>query len=181
VVRSGRTVADTEETTSAIPKVHAIRLLKKMLNAYLSGMRKSQFEPCIPTGSTKVRAGKDWLHEIKHDGYRLIVQKDHKTVRLFSRNGHDLTTPYPWIAEAALENRQSRFVIDGEAVNRSTLYGEAACNVIGLAFDPCPFDCLVVVATPERHFFAAEGDDNLALGDIVVTSYPHFGGMFGDH
>jgi hypothetical protein len=63
----------------------------------------------------------------------------------------------------------------------SALYSEAVCNVIGLAFDPCPFDCLVVVATPERHFFAAEGDDDIALGDIVVTSYPHFGSsMFGD-
>jgi hypothetical protein len=28
---------------------------------------------------------------------------------------------------------------------------------------------------------AADGDDNIALGDIAVTSYPHFGSMFGDH
>jgi hypothetical protein len=53
----------------------------------------------------------------------------------------------------------------------SALYSEAACNVIGLTFDPCPFDRLGVVATPERHFFAAEGDDDIAIGDIVVTSY----------
>jgi ATP-dependent DNA ligase len=28
---------------------------------------------------TKVPAGPDWLHEIKHDGYRLIAQRDART------------------------------------------------------------------------------------------------------
>jgi bifunctional non-homologous end joining protein LigD len=37
-------------------------------------------------------------------------------VRLFTRNGHDLTSRYPLIVEAALRNRQTSFVIDGEAV-----------------------------------------------------------------
>jgi hypothetical protein len=42
--------------------------------AYLkTAMRTSAFEPCIPTRGTKVPAGPDWLHEVKHDGYRLIV------------------------------------------------------------------------------------------------------------
>jgi bifunctional non-homologous end joining protein LigD len=42
------------------------------------------FEPCIPTRATKVPTGPDWIHEIKHDGYRLIVQKDKKRARLFT-------------------------------------------------------------------------------------------------
>jgi bifunctional non-homologous end joining protein LigD len=79
-------------------------------------MPQSQFEPCIPTRATKVPAGKDWLHEIKHDGYRLIVQRDGNRVRLFTRNGHLWTDRYPLIVEAALRNRSSSFVIDGEAV-----------------------------------------------------------------
>lgn len=37
-------------------------------------------------------------------------------MRLLSRNGTDWTKRYPWVAEAALEIRQKRFVIDGEAV-----------------------------------------------------------------
>jgi ATP-dependent DNA ligase len=37
-------------------------------------------------------------------------------VRLFTRNGHDWTDRYPLIAEAALRNRATSFVIDGEAV-----------------------------------------------------------------
>jgi bifunctional non-homologous end joining protein LigD len=27
--------------------------------------------PCIPTRAIKVPVGPDWIHEIKHDGYRL--------------------------------------------------------------------------------------------------------------
>jgi bifunctional non-homologous end joining protein LigD len=65
---------------------------------------------------TAVPAGPDWIHEIKHDGYRLIVQRQDKRVRLFTRNGHDWTDRYPLIVEAALRNRSTSFVIDGEAV-----------------------------------------------------------------
>ena len=64
---------------------------------------------------TKVPAA-DWLHEIKQDGYRLIVQREGKRVHLFTRNGHDWSDRYPLIAEAALRNRNNSFVIDGEAV-----------------------------------------------------------------
>ena len=53
-------------------------------------MLKSPFEPCIPTKAvTKFPDRPEWIHEIKHDGYRLIVQRDGKRVRLFTRNGHD--------------------------------------------------------------------------------------------
>jgi bifunctional non-homologous end joining protein LigD len=79
-------------------------------------MPNRAFEPCIPTRGTKVPAGPDWIHAIKHDGYRLIVQRDGKRVRLFTRNGHDWTDRYPLIVEAALRNRATSFVIDGEAV-----------------------------------------------------------------
>jgi bifunctional non-homologous end joining protein LigD len=65
------------------------------------------FSPCIPIRSTKVPASKDWLHEIKHDGYRLIVERDGKRARLFTRNGHLWTDRYPRIVEAALRNRSS--------------------------------------------------------------------------
>jgi bifunctional non-homologous end joining protein LigD len=77
---------------------------------------RNAFEPCLPTRGTKVPTGPDWLHEIKHDGYRLIVQREGQRVRLFTRNGYDWTDPYPLIVEAALKNRSSSFVIDGEAV-----------------------------------------------------------------
>jgi bifunctional non-homologous end joining protein LigD len=79
-------------------------------------MRNVAFEPCIPTRGTKVPTGPDWFHEIKHDGYRLIVQREGKRVRLFTRNGYDWSDRYPMIVEAALRNRCTSFVVDGEAV-----------------------------------------------------------------
>jgi bifunctional non-homologous end joining protein LigD len=52
-------------------------------------MPNPKYLPCIPTRGTKVPDRPDWLHENKHDGYRLIVQREGERVRLFTRNGHD--------------------------------------------------------------------------------------------
>jgi bifunctional non-homologous end joining protein LigD len=73
------------------------------------------YEFSLPTKWDTVPTGPDWIHEIKYDGYRLLVIRDAR-VRLLSRSGLDWTKRFPWIAEAALQNRQTRFVIDGEAV-----------------------------------------------------------------
>jgi ATP-dependent DNA ligase len=60
--------------------------------------------------------GPDWLHEIKYDGYRLRLERDGKGVRLITRGGYNFADRYPWIVEAARKIRQTRFVVDGEAV-----------------------------------------------------------------
>jgi hypothetical protein len=72
-------------------------------------------EPCILTRAAKPPAGPDWVHEIKHDGYRLIVRRDGDTVRLFTRRGYDWTDRYPAIARAAAKLRAKSFTLDGEA------------------------------------------------------------------
>jgi bifunctional non-homologous end joining protein LigD len=56
--------------------------------------------------------GQTGFTKSKQDGYRLIV----KRVRLFSHNGRDWSARYPLVVEAALCNRQTSFVIDGEAI-----------------------------------------------------------------
>jgi len=56
------------------------------------------------------------VHEIKHDGYRLIVRRDGETVRLFTRRGYDWTDRYPGIAVTASKLRAKSFTLDGEAV-----------------------------------------------------------------
>jgi ATP-dependent DNA ligase len=84
-------------------------------DAYLGRMR-STFELCLPTTAKSVPAGSDYIHEVKYDGYRLLVMRDHDRVRLITRGGHDWTKRLPWIVEAALKSRTKHFVIDGEAV-----------------------------------------------------------------
>ena len=75
-----------------------------------------RFEFCLPTLGKAVPAGAEWFHEVKYDGYRLRVQRDDDRVRLITKGGYDWTRRFPWIAEAALKNRNEQFVIDGEAV-----------------------------------------------------------------
>ncbi|MGY8685016.1 DNA ligase [Bradyrhizobium sp. UFLA05-153] len=74
------------------------------------------YELCLAPAGKRVPDGPDWIHAVKHDGYRMLVIRENERVRLLSRNGSDWTKRYPWIAEAALKNRQKHFVIDGEAV-----------------------------------------------------------------
>jgi bifunctional non-homologous end joining protein LigD len=75
-----------------------------------------KFDFCILTVGQAVPAGAEWFHEIKYDGYRLSIERDGSSVRLITRGGHDWTNRFPWMAEAALNNRRKQFVIDGEAV-----------------------------------------------------------------
>ena len=74
------------------------------------------YELCLATAGKQVPSGPDWIYEVKHDGYRMLVIQDDEGVRLLSRNGTNWTKRYPSIAEAALKNRQKHFVLVGEAV-----------------------------------------------------------------
>jgi ATP-dependent DNA ligase len=47
--------------------------------------------PAQPVKASKPPVGTDWAHEIKHDGYRMIVHRDGPIVRLYSRNAYDWT------------------------------------------------------------------------------------------
>jgi bifunctional non-homologous end joining protein LigD len=72
--------------------------------------------PCLPTKASTPPSGALWLHEIKHDGFRVIARKDGELVRLYSRPGNDLTYRFPLIVEAVASLRSRSCVIDGEAV-----------------------------------------------------------------
>ena len=66
--------------------------------------------PCLPTKTDKLPSGGQWLHEIKHDGFRIIARKDGERVRLYSRPGNDLTRRFPLIVDA-LSRLRSRSCI----------------------------------------------------------------------
>jgi ATP-dependent DNA ligase len=90
---------------------------KKLLIAHLSNMQRSHSNRAFQTVPPE-SGWNDWIHEIKHDGYRL-----------FTRNGHLWTDRYSLIVEVALRNRSSLFAIDGEAVQ---LGGDGVSDCNGL-------------------------------------------------
>jgi len=76
-------------------------------------------EPTLPTATDKAPSGAGWLHEIKHDGYRIQARLENGRVTLFSRQGLDWTERFPAIAQALAEVPVKVAIIDGEVVVQS--------------------------------------------------------------
>jgi bifunctional non-homologous end joining protein LigD len=73
-------------------------------------------QPCLPRPAKGPPAGLGWIHEIKHDGIRILARRDAERVRLFTRHVTDFTARYPKIA-AAVESLPVRScALDGEAI-----------------------------------------------------------------
>jgi ATP-dependent DNA ligase len=70
--------------------------------------------PCLPMRAPLPPSGPLWIHEVKHDGFRVIARKDGERVRLYSRQGKDLTQRFPMIVEAMA--RLPSCTVDGEAI-----------------------------------------------------------------
>jgi ATP-dependent DNA ligase len=63
-----------------------------------------------------VTDGDGWLHEQKHDGFRILAFKDGDRVRLWSRNGRDWSSEFVAITSAMRALPFNRVMLDGEAV-----------------------------------------------------------------
>ena len=73
-------------------------------------------EPCLPTVAARAPSGPDWVHELKHDGYRLMVRKADARVRIYTRRGADWTKRFPRIVSAVHKLKAASLLIDGEGV-----------------------------------------------------------------
>ncbi|MFC4728968.1 DNA ligase D [Coralloluteibacterium thermophilus] len=131
--------------------------------------------------------GDDWLHEVKWDGYRMLVDLDDGVARLRSRNDLDWSEDFPDIRQAieALPVRSGRF--DGELValdaqGRSdfsalqrTLDGTARTPLRYLMFDMPALEDVDLTRAPliERKrlleaLLAHDGSEALAFSQHVV-------------
>ena len=72
--------------------------------------------PALPSSAECPPIGGEWIHEIKHDGYRMMVRRDASGVRVLTRNGKDWTARFPSIVQAASGLKVRSCLIDGEAV-----------------------------------------------------------------
>jgi bifunctional non-homologous end joining protein LigD len=119
--------------------------------------------PCLPTSAPNPPSGERWLHEIKHDGFRVVARKTGRQVKLYSRPGNDLTYRFPLIVEAMAKLRVRSCIIDGEAV---------ACDEDG----PSSFDHIRYRQNDESVFMWAfdlielDGDD-LRLDPLEVRNH----------
>ena len=71
--------------------------------------------PCRPTVAAQPPSGAGWVHELKHDGYRLQIHVRDGRVRLYTMNGADWSKRYPRIVEEAARIK-GHAIIDAEVV-----------------------------------------------------------------
>jgi bifunctional non-homologous end joining protein LigD len=80
----------------------------------------------VPVAADELPSGPDWGHEVKWDGYRILVERPHEPgaaggrarggLRLLSRTGQDLTARFPALADLAAVVADGT-VLDGEVVS----------------------------------------------------------------
>src|SRR2546421_184799 len=73
-------------------------------------------EPCLPSPAPSPPAGQNWLHEIKHDGFRLMAWREGDAVRLYTRRGNERSSRYTAVASALRALKVTSCVIDGELI-----------------------------------------------------------------
>jgi bifunctional non-homologous end joining protein LigD len=73
-------------------------------------------EPCLPSPAKAPPSGPGWIHEIKHDGFRILARRDSAGVRLITRAGNDFSSRFPFIAMAVSKLPVRSCLIDGEAI-----------------------------------------------------------------
>ena len=57
-------------------------------------------EPCLPSPAKAPPSGPGWIHEVKHDGFRILARRDSADVRLITRKGNDFAFRFPVAAAA---------------------------------------------------------------------------------
>ena len=72
----------------------------------------STFKFCLPTSARAVPDRPNWLHEVKYDGYRMMLIRDGERVRRVSRVGIDCAARFPWIVEAARKRQHKQLPKD---------------------------------------------------------------------
>lgn len=80
---------------------------------------KNPFNDCnvqLATLTNSIPTGKDWLFEIKYDGYRILSFVENGKVKMLSRNKKDYTKKFESIAKSLLKIDQTAFIVDGEIV-----------------------------------------------------------------
>jgi bifunctional non-homologous end joining protein LigD len=72
--------------------------------------------PQLPSLTDQPPEGANWIHEVKHDGYRTMLLVERGTALAYTRNGHDWSDRYPGIIAAARKLPCRSAILDGEVI-----------------------------------------------------------------
>ena len=92
-----------------------VKTPEQALGAIITVCRDALQRPCMRSPSRTLPEGKDWLYEVKFDGYRCLAGKRNDGVTLWSRRGNLFTAQFPHIA-CACERLPADTLLDGEIV-----------------------------------------------------------------
>jgi bifunctional non-homologous end joining protein LigD len=140
-------------------------------------------EPCLPSPAKVPPSGPGWIHEIKHDGFRILARRDGAGVQLITRHGNDFTARFPLVASAVAALPARSCLIDGEAIvcdeNGLAVFelirgGGSKTSAVLCAFDLLELDGRDLRRRPieERKGLLAKllHDPNLSLGTAMKKS-----------
>ena len=126
-------------------------------------LRKSPF--IIPSAPVLAKAppiGREWIHEVKHDGWRAQLHKAGDDVIVFTRNGNDATSRFKSVALPLATLPVTSAIIDAELVacdpegapNFYALMGGAKHGCCAYCFDLLELEGCSLLATPmdERRY-----------------------------
>jgi len=104
----------------ARPRAASVAAAAPATRRKANGGRHARLPGFVPPSLATLRSappgGKDWLHEIKYDGYRIEARLDHGKVRLLTRNEQDWTHRFKPIAAAVAALPAATALLDGELV-----------------------------------------------------------------
>jgi len=165
-VRAGRGKSHKKQLESVAPAKPRRRRDWAALAARLPGARKAKapagaFEPQLARLGETPPEGTQWLHEIKWDGYRILVTMARGQAQLWSRNALAWTQKLPDIAGAVEALGLQSVALDGELIAgqgrkedfnllQATLSGERPGRLVLTLFDLLHVDGIDISAAPLR-------------------------------
>jgi bifunctional non-homologous end joining protein LigD len=102
------------------PRRSTHRSPARFLGRMIAGAKPAPFpgfvDPCAPTPRKHPPSGDGWLHEIKHNGYRLQAHVREGAVALYTSGSNDWTLRMPTIAASVRALPVNNVILDGELV-----------------------------------------------------------------
>jgi bifunctional non-homologous end joining protein LigD len=86
------------------------------MNRKPSRLQPGPIDPCLPRRAETPPSGPGWVHEIKHDGFRIVARRTPSRVRLYTRNGYCFADRFSLIVDAIASLPVKTCTIDGEAI-----------------------------------------------------------------